>query len=95
MLVQVTPQDIAGGCRKEAESCPVARAVARAAGSPWVWVSQRFIRVFACEKDRDAWDWALEWGAIPSGGWDTPGQVADIITLYDATGLMEPFAFEL
>jgi hypothetical protein len=91
MRVEVTAEDIRLGGRGEGANCPVARAVSRASGSPWVWVSDSLTGIFFCKEDADSsefWDKALK-------KWDTPPAIGKIIWDYDSGRGMSPFSFEL
>lgn len=92
MHISVTQEDIAQGCRAQAEICPIARAVARATGMPYVWVCGIFIAVYATAGDRDDVD---NYKSKSVKYWKTPEDVKNRIILYDATGHMNPFGFEL
>lgn len=88
MLVDVTAEDIALGCRSAASHCPVARAVARAATVGHVSVDHRYINVYAEQVNPfKAGDLIKQW--------DTPDQVEKAIDLFDDCGTMDPFTFEL
>jgi len=91
MRVKVTPQDIRDGCRSEGTACPLACAVARAAGTSWVWVDPERVMVYSSRAEMESEDWEQEY----LKRWELPWAVSAIIRRYDATGLMEPFAFEL
>lgn len=90
MLINVKAGDIARGCQMHTSNCPVARAVARATGL-FAVVTGSYIRVFGCEDDFHAQDWPR--GIVKE--WPTPEVAGQAIGLYDDTGLMEPFSFEL
>jgi hypothetical protein len=95
MLVEVTQEeDIRAGCQGEGTNCPVARAVVRATGIPYAWVCSRFIAVYATWEDatnsplEDYKERSLKY-------WTTPDEASWRIRLYDETGYMSPFSFQL
>lgn len=92
MRIQVTQDDIEQGCRAVAENCPIARAVIRATGIPYAWVCTVFIAVYATDEDRDDIE---HYQSKSLKHWVTPEDAAKRIKLYDATGHMNPFEFEL
>lgn len=92
MLVTVSKEDIAQGCRADGEDCPVARAVVRATGIPYAWVCAAFIAVYDTPEDKD------DIGDYQSKAvkyWQTPEDAVNRIRFYDATGRMNRFEFEL
>lgn len=95
MNIDVTKDDIDGGCWRNGYNCPVARAVLRATGMRGVFVSGSIIAVFDHELNRgfpvgiravkkDAVKW-----------WQTPPDVARRIRNYDDALGMYPFEFDL
>jgi hypothetical protein len=91
MLVQVTQEDIQKGCQGEGHTCPIANALARATGSPWVWVGSGFSAIYSSQADRDNWSFC----ELAVKKWDVADTVAEIIRRNDDTGEMSPFEFEL
>jgi hypothetical protein len=93
MLVTVTEEDIRSGCQADGENCPIARAVIRATGIPYAWICGLFIAVYATRNDALAPPHGYKEKSLKH--WITPVEAARRIRLYDATGYMRPFTFEL
>jgi hypothetical protein len=88
MLVHVTADDIALGCRRAATNCPVARAVLRATGAEYVTVDHRYISIYAVPAGHGMF-------TDPIKQWDTPLRVEQAIDSFDDNAGMYPFTFEL
>lgn len=93
MIIHVTAEDIAEGVRENCSKCPVARAIHRAAGATSVDVSAGpGPRISPIQWEAYVYPTARH---VPSTKIDLPGIVVARIEAYDATGVMEPFEFEL
>lgn len=86
MKVEVTSDDISNGLPGILDACPVALAVLRAYGDPGDYG-------IAVDED-EILIWSEEDGSTVKA-WETPDVISDMIDLYDRTGEMCPFGFEL
>jgi hypothetical protein len=80
MRIEVTAEDIALGCRRNGQGCPVARAIRRA--------RPRFR--FHVRKRQIAWKEHSDWIVA-----DLPGEVVDFIFKFDERIAVEPATFDI
>lgn len=98
MKVTVTQDDIDHGCRTNGWECPVARALIRASGMPAAFVSIPEIRVWDTPFTRPHDDDQAGWDQIrdtTTKTWGTPETLRWKIQMFDITGIMRPFEFDL
>lgn len=93
MIIHVTAEDIVEGVKQDCSRCPVALAIRRAAGAASVDVSAApGPRISPIQWETEIY---LSARLVPSIQIALPGAVVARIEAYDATGVMEPFEFEL
>lgn len=99
MLVEVKADDIMFGCKLNGGNCPVARALARATGSSYVWVSRTQAMIFAGPGYIDYRNGILmapdPATTPPIKVWDLPQEARQRIRAFDHNLGMVPFTFEL
>ena len=89
-IVEITREDIAGGCRNSPKKCPVAVALKR------MFPRAYSTYVNASDDPQSGVSWSANVSTMRASlSFDFPKEVAEKLALYDRTGNMEPFSFEV